>query len=65
MATTGFGNRMDESLEMGFDWLMRHILANLNELKTRVDYDVQMQRGKESRAKRERSEKVRQKRETD
>ena len=54
---------MDPSLKIGFDWLIKHINVNMDELKTRVDYDSEVQRNRELRLKKEKYERVKQKRE--
>jgi hypothetical protein len=45
--------------------LLKYIVLKYDELKTRVDYDVKMQRNKESKIKLEKQEKIKQSRETD
>lgn len=62
-AVTGVGNKIDKSLKIGFDWLIKHISTQYDELKTRIDYDTEIQRKHEARIKREKFERVRQKRE--
>ena len=62
-AINGVGGKIDESLKAGFDWLLRYIVSKKEEIKTRVDYDIGLQRGMESRMKSEKFEKIRQRRE--
>lgn len=63
IAVQGVASKMDQSLKAGFDWLIKHIQVNMDELKTRVDYDSEIQRNKELRLRREKYERVKQKRE--
>lgn len=58
-ALKGSGKNADAPLKVGFDWLMKHLVVNYEELKTRIDQDVQVQKGEESRIRRDKSDRVR------
>lgn len=64
-ASLGTGNKLDDSIKFGFEWLLKYIVLKYDELKTRVDYDVKMQKNKESKIKLEKQEKIKQSREAD
>ena len=53
---------VDASLKTGFDWLIKHLKLNYDELKARTDIDVDRQKGEESRIRKEKSDRVRQSR---
>jgi len=59
----GVGSKMDEAFRAGFDWLVKYIVLRQEELKTRIDFDVGMQRGRESRITSEKYDKIRERRE--
>ena len=54
---------MDQSLKIGFDWLYKYIDLKYEELKTRIQYDVDLQKSKESMIKKEKFDRVKQRRE--
>jgi hypothetical protein len=64
-ASLGTGNKLDESIKSGFDWLLKYIIFKYDELKTRIDYDVQLQKNRESKIKQEKQEKIKHSREAD
>ncbi len=59
----GVGSKMDEAFRAGFDWLIKHIVMKRGELKTRVDVDVCLQRGREMKITSEKFDKIRERRE--
>lgn len=61
-AISGVGNKQDESLKAGFDWLLKYITIKQEELSSRIEYDVAMQRGRETKSKSERFDRFKQKR---
>lgn len=64
-ANSGTGAKIDEALKTGFDWLIKYILHKQEELKIRIDHDVGLQRGRESRIKSEKFDKIRERREAE
>jgi hypothetical protein len=54
----GIGAKLDESLKIGFDWLMKHITFHYDELKTRIDFDVEAQKLEESRIRKEKTDRI-------
>lgn len=64
-ANSGTGAKIDEALKTGFDWLIKYILHKQEELKIRIDYDVGLQRGRESRIKSEKFDKIKERREAE
>lgn len=46
-AIKGFEKNVDHSLRIGFEWLIKHIDANYNDLKERTDKEFSDQRSRE------------------
>jgi len=49
-------------LKTGFDWLLKHLTLNYEEMKNRIDIDTERQKIEESRIRKEKSDRVRQSR---
>lgn len=59
IANSGIGKKLDASLKMGFDWLIKYIGVHFEELRERIDEDVTKQRANESLLRREKSDRLR------
>ena len=64
-ASAGVGSRADAAMRAGLDWLVRAIGNEFEGLKLRIDHDVSLQRGRETRIKSEKYERVKQQKQTD
>lgn len=65
VALTPIGSKTNQSLRIGFDWLFKDIMANYDKIKERTEEDGERQRLEETRIRREKSDRVRQRREYD
>lgn len=57
-ALKGTGSRLDESLKIGFEWLIKHITFHYDELRTRIEFDVERQKFDESRIRKEKTDRI-------
>ena len=64
-ANAGVGAKADEAMKAGFEWLLKFIVTRQEEFKTRIDHDVSLQRGRESRIKSEKYDRLKTKRDTE
>jgi ADP-ribosylation factor-like protein 13B len=51
-------SQMDPALKLGFEWLISAASTHFDEMKTRVEYDVEQQRNEESRTRREKQARI-------
>lgn len=64
-ASSGVGSNADEAMKVGFDWLIKYISHEYEGLKLRIDHDVSLQRGRESKIKSEKYDRIKQQRQMD
>ena len=52
------GSQLDRALKLGFDWLLNAALTHFDEMKTRIEFDVERQRMDETRTRREKQARI-------
>jgi hypothetical protein len=55
-------NHDNGPIRQGFDWLIKHIEYNYENLKSRIEEDVKKQKSREEKEKKEKADKVKQQR---
>jgi len=47
--------KIEDSVNKGLTWLIKYILSNQDEIRTKIDYDTKIQRSEESKRRKEKS----------